>query len=137
MKYIRNNEITIELDKYGRTYLAGDLKLPTDLQYMKTDGTEIGISKYKVFQCDQAHTHQWNFEFNYVLTGEIKVFIFDENKEYHFKKGDIFQIESSTSYMTKCVSGTEILFIKTPGGNDKEIFDISKNSDWVKWTKEW
>lgn len=137
MRFLNGTDIENELAKYGRTYLTGDLKNFTDLDYIKTSSLEIGISKYKEFKYDLAHYHEWNNEYNYVLDGEIKVYIFSESKEYHFKKGDIFNIEPNMSYMTKSKMGTEILFVKSPGGNDKLLIDISGNEQYVEWTKSW
>lgn len=137
MKYIKHQEINRELTIHGRTYLTGDLKFETDLNYIRSSGYETGISRYETFKYDQAHTHTWNQEYNFVIKGEIKVFIFEENKEYHFVEGDFFNIEPGMSYMSKCKESTEIFFSKSPGGNDKEIFDISNNPEWIEWSKGW
>lgn len=137
MKSLYNRDIEKELQKFGRTYLSGDLKNFTSLNYIKTSGLEIGISKYKEFKYDIAHLHKWNNEYNYVLNGEIKVYIFPENREYSFKKGDLFNIEPNMAYMTKSKAGTEILFVKSPGGNDKSFIDISNNNRLIEWTKSW
>ena len=137
MKCLNNSDIEKELQRLGRTYLTGDLKNFTDLNYIKTSGLEIGISKYKEFKYDKAHLHKWNNEYNYVLEGEIKVYIFSEAKEYHFKKGDLFNIEPNMAYMTKSIAVTDILFVKSPGGNDKSLIDISDNNQFLEWTKSW
>lgn len=137
MKYIQNEDIQGELKKRGRTYLIGKLERATDLNYIETDGAEIGISSYSDFKSDSAHFHHWNQEYNLILNGEMKVYIFHENKEYHLKEGDFFNIEPNVSYMTKALPGTTVLFAKFPGGNDKELFDISSNNAWIEWTKKW
>ncbi|MGT2802756.1 cupin domain-containing protein [Streptococcus henryi] len=137
MEFIFNEDIDCGLEKNGRVYLTGNLKKPQDTKHISTTNYEMGISRYNSFKAEQAHTHRFNQEYNYILQGEAKVFIFEEDREYHFKKGDMFYISPGMSYMVKCLSGTEILFTKVPGGNDKELFNIENNKVWINWTKEW
>ncbi|PNY20235.1 cupin domain-containing protein [Streptococcus parauberis] len=137
MKFILKKNIDRELQLNGRTYLTGKLEKENNLKYISTISEEIGISKYNSFKYDKAHLHKWNNEINYVIKGEIKVYIFEEEKEYYFSEGDLFYIEPNMPYMTKCNDGTEVIFFKVPGGNDKQEFDIQGNSSWINWTKKW
>ena len=136
MKFVTGADIQNALDKHKRVYLCGDLKLETDYRYIKTDSYEIGISQYDEFTVEKAHLHRFNTEYNYVMEGKIKVFIFRENKEYTINAGSMFVIEPDMPYITKAIKGTKVIFSKVPGGNDKELTpEFEKNME--NWTKSW
>jgi len=136
MNFIAGQKIFEALSKSYRVYLCGDLKSPqSDLQWIDDKQLEIGISYYNQFSADKPHFHKNATEYNYVLKGTTKLFIIDENQEYTFDSGSLFVIPPNLKYATKHVEDTQILFIKAPGGNDKQLIDIS--TDLEAWLQMW
>ena len=135
MKKIDGSQIRNALAKQLRIYLCGDLSEKEELDYIKTDGLEIGVSQYKEYTLEKAHFHRWNNEYNFVLDGGVKVYVFDEQKEYEFKKDDMYMVEPNMRYITKALPGTKIIFVKSPGGNDKEVIPASDQI--MEWGKNW
>lgn len=135
MKRIDGNKMRESLAKQIRVYLCGKLSDPEDFEFVETDGLEIGISHYDQFTVEKAHLHKWNQEYNFIMKGKVKVYLFDENKEYEFHQDDMYVIEPGMSYITKAQAGTEVIFVKSPGGNDKELIPIT---DAIRsWGKDW
>ena len=93
MMYIKHNEIEAGLDKSKRVYLCGDLKKPSEIQYIPTKGYEIGISEYPTFTFEKAHVHTYNKEYNYVLEGSLKIYI--HNNEIVLNEGDSIFFDST------------------------------------------
>lgn len=119
MKTISSKEIKESLESQIRVYLCGDLHQESNLRHIATEGFELGISDYKDYTFEKAHIHRFNHEYNYVLEGQIKIFLLREKREYLFEKGDLFVIEPDEPYVGKSAAGTRTLFAKVPGGNDK------------------
>lgn len=136
MKYITDTDIQDALDKGVRIYLCGNLKRETRSKYIHTDSYEVGISKYDEFTVEKAHLHRFNDEYNYVIKGKVKVFIFNENKEYVFGAGSMFVIEPNMPYKTKAMKGTKVIFSKVPGGDDKELTPQFEQG-MENWAKSW
>ncbi len=136
MKVITAKEITKGLKHNKRIYLCGKLQQKNAVEHIENEGYEIGISKYDKFTCESAHYHALNNEYNYVLKGQVKVWIFDEEKEYTFSQGDLYLIEPNMPYITKAQPDTMVLFSKTPGGNDKVLTPEYEESV-LEWTKSW
>ena len=134
MKCILGKDVSNALIGDKRVYLCGNLQNPSKLKHYETTGYEVGISRYSSFTCESAHYHATNTEYNYVLCGAVKVYIFDEEKEYLLSPGDMFIIEPNMTYITKAIAGTDVLFSKVPGGNDKVLSPESekKIADWMK-----
>ena len=136
MKLLTGKDIQKALSKNKRVYLCGDLKQETDTKYIKTDSYEIGISCYDEYTVEKAHLHRFNTEYNYVIEGKVKVFVFRENKEYVLDAGSMFVIEPDMPYKTKAVKGTKVIFSKVPGGNDKKLTpEFEKEME--NWVKSW
>ncbi len=123
---IENNEITKAMEGVTRQYLVGNLKLPQKLQHIKSEDLEIGISSYSKYTEEPPHKHSLATEYQYVLSGWTKYIDTENMVEYEFKKGDFYAIETNTSYAQKCKAGTNILFIKVPSINDKEVVDVTE-----------
>lgn len=121
MKVLRGCEYDPTLDATHRFYLCGKLSVPQPVEHIPTDGLEIGISRYRSFMAEKPHLHSSNTEYNLVRSGEVKVWLPKEQKEYTLGAGDLFVIEPDMPYATKAVAGTEVLFVKSPGGNDKVL----------------
>lgn len=135
MKVIRSRKIKKALNEYGRVYLCGDLQNDNGLDHIKTDGYEMGMSYYHEYTFEKAHEHVSNVEYNYVISGRVKLFVLAEKKEYEFKAGDLFAVETNEPTVGKMLPGTRILFTKTPGGNDKKIVDM--DDDLKQWGAAW
>ncbi len=136
IKFIKKKVLTKAFENNKRLYLCGDLKLPQPaLEPIFDEKSELGISEYKEYTSEKPHFHKLIREYNYVLEGKVKVYIFDENKEYLFEKGDLFVIDKNTKYMSKSLAGTKILFVKVPGCNDKVLLEM--DSSIKKWSKSW
>lgn len=135
MDFIKNSNIESGLEAFGRVYLCGSLKKANGVEHIKTDGYEIGISDYSEYTFEKAHLHAFNREFNYVISGAIKVFLLNEKKEYLFSQGELFVINTNEPYVSKCLKGTRIIFSKVPGGDDKVLVDMDDNL--MDWGKSW
>ena len=123
---IESREIAKAMEGVTRQYLVGNLKLPQKLQHIKSEELEIGISSYPNYTEEPPHKHSKATEYQYVLSGWTKYVDTENMVEYEFKKGDFYAIETNTSYAQKCKAGTNILFIKVPSINDKEIVDVTE-----------
>ena len=135
MSVVDGKKVRDSLQTKIRVYLCGNLSSPEPFEYAKTDGLEIGISHYDVYTPEKAHIHKWNNEYNYIKCGNVKVYVFEEEKEYLFSKDDLYVIEPGMAYITKAQAGTEVLFVKTPGGNDKELLPVT--DEITKWCENW
>ena len=54
---ISKTDLEDSLNKAGRQYLVGNLKLPQILQHIHSDNIEIGISDYADNEIENAHFH--------------------------------------------------------------------------------
>ena len=135
MKIVNGKDFRKLLVNQIRVYLCGKLTQAEHLKYVETDGLEIGISHYDSYTAEKAHYHDWNYEYNFVIKGSVKVFVFDENKEYEFHQDDLYVIEPHMAYITKAQADTEVLFVKSPGGNDKKLVSVTEVIE--NWCKEW
>lgn len=135
MKTIKGEDIDKILKNNKRIYLCGQLIKVDNFEHIENDGLEIGISRYKTFTADLPHVHTSNNEYNIVLNGEMKVYLFNEQKEYHLCKGDLFLIEPDMPYISKSIAGTEVLFVKSPGGNDKQLIPVDSSTKY--WMSGW
>ena len=135
MKTVNGKQVRKSLSERIRVYLCGDLSAPEDFEFVKTDGLEIGISHYDSFVAEKAHLHKWNHEYNFVKSGSVKVYNFDEEKEYEFHKDDMYVVEPNMRYVTKAQPGTEVIFVKSPGGDDKELLPVT--GEIANWSKNW
>ena len=135
MHVVKGTEVNDFLDSTKRVYLCGKLSTPDLASHCHTGGLEIGISKYKEYTAELPHYHSWNYEYNYIICGSVKVFVFSENKEYWLHEKDLFVISPMMGYVTKSSPNTEVLFVKDPGGNDKVLLPITNRVS--KWQDEW
>lgn len=135
MHIINKNQIDNGLEKEHRIYLCGNLGFPSPSPHIATDGYEIGITHYKEYTCEKPHYHTINTEYNYVISGSLKILDIDNNKEYLLNSGDFFVIEPNQKYITKALADTSVIFSKTPGGNDKNVINTDKNI--IEWGEKW
>lgn len=133
MQYITGNELNQALQSNYRVYLCGDLKMPQNMRWIHDEQMEVGMSLYKEFTAGKPHFHAIATEYNYVISGKMKLLLIDENREYIFEEGSLIVIPPNTKYASKHLGGTRILFIKKPGGNDKNLVEMNnKLNDWLK-----
>ena len=126
INYLDGKQIAKALSETYRVYLCGNLSSPQpELEWLHDDHVEMGMSNYTTFTADKPHLHKVATEYNYVLKGESKVYFIDENKECVFKQGSLFVVSPNTRYASKHQADTQILFFKVPGGNDKQLIEIS------------
>jgi len=126
INFIDGSQITKALSETYRVYLSGNLSIPQpELEWLHDDHIEIGISNYIEFTADKPHLHKTATEYNFVLKGESKVYIIDENKEYTFKQGSLFVVSPNTRYASKHQADTQVLFFKVPGVNDKQLVEMT------------
>ena len=126
---IDNESIENVLSRVSRQYLAGNLKRPQELEFVRDENVEIGITDYKEYTTEPVHFHTEGVEYQYVISGWTKYMDADTGIEYEFKKGDFYCIETNTTYAQKSKKGTRILFIKVPSINDKHVVETS---DFIK-----
>ena len=132
---ICSNEIDKAFVKEERQYLTGNLKLPQVLNFIKDNNVEIGMSRYKDYKIENPHYHTEVAEYHLIIKGETKYVNITENKEYSFSEGDFYIIRPNTIYIQKSLEGTELIFIKVPGMNDKVSCEITQKMK--EWFKEW
>lgn len=135
MEFINSSDIQNALQFVNRVYLCGDLQKPQNLQWIHDAKNEVGMSYYRQFTADKPHYHTTATEYNFIISGETKVFLIDEGREFLFKAESIFVLPPLTKYASKHLANTKILFFKSPGGNDKKLIDIDSRLE--EWLKNW
>lgn len=131
---LKNEEINNATAKSYRQYFCGDLKRPQILDFIHTEGLEIGTSDYRVFTADAPHHHTDTADMIYILEGEFRVRILADGQELILHGGDFISVPPMTSYASKAAAGTRTLFIKTTKGNDK--IDVPVDEQLAKWLTE-
>lgn len=136
LEYIRKEELDKALKHEYRQYLAG--KLMREQKYLRhiDDDIEIGVSYYEEFTADKPHMHPVATEHGYILQGSMRMRILDgSNNEFQFLAGDFFVLRPGVAYATKNAADTKILFIKSPGINDKTVIEL--NDEIQEWLSSW
>ena len=123
---IKNKNIEKVLEGVSRQYFAGNLKKPQELEYVKDEHVEIGITDYNEYTTEPVHFHTEAVEYQYMLSGWTKYMNTETGEEFEFKKGDFYCIETHTTYAQKSPKGTRILFVKVPSINDKNVIETSE-----------
>ena len=123
---INGQDIEKVLKGVSRQYLAGNLQRPQDLEFVREEHLDIGITDYDAYTTEVVHYHTEAVEYHYMISGWTKYLDPDTGIEYEFKKGDFYCIEKCTTYAQKSKKGTRILFIKVPSINDKHVVDTSE-----------
>ena len=108
----------------GRQYLTGRIQ---NQQYITAvdEDLEVGLSEYRTAAYDTPHYHKYNTIHWYILSGEVRLLLLEENKEHILKAGDFCVISPGTTHVMKAKPKTRILFIKSPGGNDKVTVSVN------------
>lgn len=119
-----------------RQYLTGHLQRPQKHLEHIDDDIEIGISHYREFTADKPHMHPVCTEHGVVLQGSLRMRLLDgSGEEYQFDEGDFFLLRPGIPYATKNAAGTRVLFIKSPGQNDKT--DVEPDEETSRWLTAW
>ncbi|KAA3616455.1 MAG: NUDIX domain-containing protein [Calditrichaeota bacterium] len=134
-KIIKISAIDIEksLKNSYRQYLVGMLKKPQLLEYVQDEKLEMGITFYDKSSIESPHTHSQAYEYQYMISGFTKYLDIESKTEFSFKKGDFYLIKPGIKYAQKSKTGTKILFIKLPIGNDK--IELQPDYDVIDWMK--
>ena len=98
---ISGSDIESVLENVSRQYLAGNLKRPQELEFVRDEHLEIGITDYDEYTTEAVHFHTKAVEYQYVLSGWTKYMDADTSVEYELKKGDFYCIEKNTTYAQK------------------------------------
>lgn len=131
---IENKEIQKSLEGTTRQYFAGDLSKPQEIEFIRDERLEIGISSYPKHVSEPTHVHSIATEYQYMISGWTEYMDVETGEIYEFKKGDFYAILPGTAYAQRVKAGTKILFIKTPSINDKQLVEISDEQE--KWLLE-
>lgn len=131
---INNNDILNALKDTTRQYFVGDLSKPQQVSFIRDERLEVGISSYPDFKSEPTHVHSVATEYQYMISGWTEYMDVETGKVYEFKAGDFYAIEPGTAYSQRVKAGTNILFIKVPSINDKQIVQISDEQ--LKWLEQ-
>lgn len=135
MELIHGEILNKSLNESYRVYLCGDLKQPQEMEWIHDTKNEVGMSFYKHFTADRPHFHTTATEYNYIISGNSKILLLKEEEEILLEAGSIFVIPPMTHYASKHQAGTKILFFKSPGGNDKQLIDVTESLQ--VWLQSW
>lgn len=131
---LESQKIRESLNGLTRQYFVGNLSRPQKLSFIKDDRLEIGISSYPDFQSEPAHVHSVATEYQYMVSGWTEYMDIETGAIYEFRAGDFYAILPGTSYSQRVKAGTNIIFIKTPSVNDKELVEIT--GDKLLWLQQ-
>ncbi|MBT2258415.1 cupin domain-containing protein [Priestia megaterium] len=113
--------------------MVGNLSLPQVLNHIEDDKLEIGITLYNNFQSESPHYHTQAYEYQYIIKGTTEYMDIETGQEYTFQQGDFYVTPPGIKYAQRSQPDTEILFIKTPPGNDKQIITTTdKVKEWLR-----
>lgn len=131
---IENETIKKSLENTTRQYFAGNLSKPQEIEFVRDERLEIGISSYPDYKHEPTHVHSVATEYQYMISGWTEYMDVETGEISEFRKGDFYAILPGTAYAQRVKAGTNILFIKTPSINDKQLVDISPEQE--KWLTE-
>ena len=136
LEWIRGSQLDDALSREYRQYLTGHLHRPQPYLQHIEDDIEVGISHYRTFTADKPHVHPVATEHGYILQGSLRLRLLDgSNTEQEFHAGDFFVLQPGVGYATKSAPDTKILFIKSPGINDKT--EVPVNEELAQWLSSW
>lgn len=135
LEVLRGAQIEDALSKEYRQYLTGHLSRPQEHLDFIEDDIEIGMSHYRCFTADAPHCHPIATEHGYVLQGALRLRLLDSGEEYEFRQGDFFVLQRGVPYASKNAPDTKILFIKSPGINDKT--PVEPDDETRRWLSSW
>ncbi len=131
---IENETIKRSLERATRQYFTGDLSSPQEIDFIRDERLEIGISSYPDYTHEPAHVHSVATEYQYMISGWTEYMDVETGKVSAFRKGDFYAIFPGTAYAQRVKAGTNILFIKIPSINDKQLVEVGSETE--KWLTE-
>lgn len=135
--FIDGEDVEAALGDAGRAYLVGHLFKPQrTLDHIGSlDSTiEVGTTRYDRPTVDQAHLHTWNTDISVVLSGLFAVRILSTGETRFLRKGGVCVLEPGVPHICIASAGTQVLFVKSPGGNDKTKVEL--DDDAQQWIEE-
>lgn len=134
--FLDGSDIDAYLGSAGCVYLAGYLgRSQEGFSHVADlpDPTEVGITRYAGLTVDQPHLHTANTDFTYVVKGTFAVRIISTGEVHVLVEGGLCVIEPGVAHVCIAHPGTQVLFVKVPGGNDKTVVELDEASlEWVK-----
>lgn len=128
---ITNEQLVKTFKNTSRQYLAGDLQLPQIIKHIHDEHIEIGITEYTEYKYEMPHYHKHATEYQYMLEGMTEYLNVDTYEKVVYRKGDFYAINPHTKYAQRSKAGTKIIFIKSPGLNDK--MNLDETEEILKW----
>lgn len=133
--FLDGQDVDSALRAAGRVYLVGHLQREQEAFChvgSLPDPTEIGITRYDSLTVDQPHLHTYNTDFTFVLSGTFAVRIIPTGEVRVLGQGGLCVIQPGIAHVCVASPGTQVLFVKVPGGNDKVVVDLDEASRaWV------
>ena len=134
--FVDGSDVDRALGQAGRVYLAGHLERPQpQFSHIGSlpDPTEVGITRYAELTVDQPHLHERSTDFTYVVRGTFAVRIIPTGEVRVLGEGGLCVIEPGLAHVCIAHPGTQVLFLKVPGGNDKLPVELDEPSRaWVE-----
>lgn len=134
--FLSGCDVAAALRAAGRVYLVGHLQREQDcLTHVGSlsDPTEIGMTRYDTLTVDQPHLHTYNTDFTFVLSGTFAIRIIPTGEVRVLGKNGLCVIKPGVAHVCVASPGTQVLFVKVPGGNDKECVELDEASQaWVE-----
>ncbi len=134
--FVEGDDVNQALSPAGRVYLAGHLGRPQpqfDHIGELPDPTEVGVTRYSSLTVDQPHVHELNTDFTYVVRGTFAVRIIPTGEVRVLGEDGLCVIEPGLAHVCIAHPGTQVLFFKVPGGNDKVPVELDQASrEWVE-----
>lgn len=133
--FVDGADVDAFLGTGGRVYLAGHLGRPQEgFAHVGSleEPTEVGITRYEKLTVDQPHLHTFNVDFTYVVEGSFTVRIIPTGEVRELRKNGLCVIEPGLAHVCVAQPGTQVLFVKIPGGNDKVPAELDDDARaWV------
>lgn len=131
---IESETIKKSLKNATRQYFVGNLSKPQDIKFIRDERLEIGVSCYPDYKYEPTHVHSVATEYQYMISGWTEYLDIETGEISEFRKGDFYAILPGTAYAQRVKAGTNILFIKTPSINDKQLMAVTSEQE--KWLTE-
>ena len=85
---IENEAIKNSLENTTRQYFAGNLSKPQEIEFVRDERLEIGISSYSDYKYEPAHVHSLATEYQYMISGWTEYMDVETGEISEFRKGD-------------------------------------------------
>lgn len=134
--FLDGADVDRALGTAGRVYLVGHLGLPQPLLEhigCLDSPVEVGVTRYDRPTADRPHMHRWNVDIVFVIRGSYAMRNLGTGEARVLTEGGLYAVEPNTPHACVAAPGTEVLFVKVPGGNDKVEVELDPESErWVQ-----